>query len=291
MKAKIIDGSFVAKKIIHKIHKNLNDYFLKGMRPASLAMILVGHDPASKIYVKNKKKICKKIGIISYFYHLSENISEIDLIKLIKKLNKNNLIDGILVQLPLPKKLNSFYILEKISPKKDVDGFHPYNIGRLCQRHPKIRSCTPKGVITLLKYYQINLLGLHAVVVGASNIVGRPMSLELLLLGCTVTVIHRFTVDLKKYIQSAELLIVAIGKAEFIPGSWIKPGAIIIDIGINRLNNGQIVGDVKYGDAVKVASYITPVPGGIGPMTIAMLLENTMQVYLEHLNISNKKNN
>uniref|UniRef100_A0A1B0C126 C-1-tetrahydrofolate synthase, cytoplasmic n=1 Tax=Glossina palpalis gambiensis TaxID=67801 RepID=A0A1B0C126_9MUSC len=209
--------------------------------------------------------------------HISENISEIDLIKLIKKLNKNNLIDGILVQLPLPKKLNSFYILEKISPKKDVDGFHPYNIGRLCQRHPKIRSCTPKGVITLLKYYQINLLGLHAVVVGASNIVGRPMSLELLLLGCTVTVIHRFTVDLKKYIQSAELLIVAIGKAEFIPGSWIKPGAIIIDIGINRLNNGQIVGDVKYGDAVKVASYITPVPGGIGPMTIAMLLENTMQ--------------
>ncbi|AFA41358.1 bifunctional 5,10-methylene-tetrahydrofolate dehydrogenase/5,10-methylene-tetrahydrofolate cyclohydrolase [Wigglesworthia glossinidia endosymbiont of Glossina morsitans morsitans (Yale colony)] len=288
MIAKIINGSLVANKIIHKIHKNLKYFFLQGMRPASLAMILVGNNPASRIYVSNKKKICQKIGLTSYFYHFAENISELKLITLIKKLNRNNLIDGILVQLPLPSKLNSFHILKTISPYKDVDGFHPCNIGKLCQRYPDIRPCTPKGIIKLLQYYQINFIGLHAVIVGASNIVGRPMSLELLLLGCTVTITHRFTIDLEKHIKNAELLIVAVGKAEFIPGNWIKPGAIVIDVGINRLSNGKIVGDVNYRDAMQVASYITPVPGGIGPMTVAMLIENTVQIYLKHLNYFKK---
>lgn len=288
MIAKIINGNLVADKIIHKIHKNLKYFFLQGMRPASLAMILVGNNPASKIYMSNKKKICQKIGLNSYFYHFADSISELELIKLIEKLNQNDLIDGILVQLPLPKKLNSFHILEKISPSKDVDGFHSCNIGKLCQRYPCIRPCTPKGIITLLKYYQINFIGLHAVIVGASNIVGRPMSLELLLLGCTVTITHRFTINLEKHIKRAELLIVAVGKAEFIPGNWIKPGAIVIDVGINRLSSGKIVGDVNYRDAVKIASYITPVPGGIGPMTIAMLMENTVQIYLKHLNFKKK---
>ncbi|BAC24388.1 folD [Wigglesworthia glossinidia endosymbiont of Glossina brevipalpis] len=282
MIAKVINGKNIAKKIISKINLKIKKYSKLGMRPASLAMINVGNNPASKIYISNKEKICKKIGLISYLYNFSKNISEIDLINLIIKLNKNNLIDGILVQLPLPKEINKLNVLEKIIPKKDVDGFHPYNIGRLCQRKPTIVPCTPKGIIRLLKYYKINLLGLNAVVVGASNIVGRPMSLELLLEGCTVTITHRFTINLKKYIENAELLIVAIGKAEFIPGSWIKPGAIVIDVGINRLKSGKIVGDVNYEDAIEKASYITPVPGGIGPMTIAMLIENTMQIYINN---------
>ncbi|QJC29742.1 bifunctional methylenetetrahydrofolate dehydrogenase/methenyltetrahydrofolate cyclohydrolase FolD [Enterobacteriaceae endosymbiont of Plateumaris pusilla] len=278
MQAKIINGKIVAKKIYTKIIKKMKNFLLKGYRSPGLGFILIGDDIASKIYVKNKRKICKNLGFISYDYNFPKNIDNYTIIKIINLLNNDNNIDGILIQLPLPKTLNSTKILEKISPNKDVDGFHPYNIGRLCQRKPLLRPCTSLGIIKLLKYYNIKTFGLHAVIVGASNIVGRPMSMELLLSGCTITITHRFTVNLKYYIKSADLLIVAIGKPNFIPGEWIKLGAIVIDVGINRLNN-KIIGDINFNSAIQRASYITPVPGGVGPMTVATLMQNTLQAY------------
>ncbi|QJC35514.1 bifunctional methylenetetrahydrofolate dehydrogenase/methenyltetrahydrofolate cyclohydrolase FolD [Enterobacteriaceae endosymbiont of Donacia sparganii] len=279
MNAKIINGHIIAKKIYIKIYQKMQNILLNRKRKPGLGVILVGNNPISKIYIKNKLKICNKLGFSYYNYNLPQNISEKKIINIINFLNKNKYIDGILIQLPLPKKINIIKILEKIHPKKDVDGFHPYNIGRLCQRAPLLRPCTSLGILRLLKYYKVNTHGLNAVIVGASNIVGRPMAMELLLTGCTITITHRFTKNLQHYIKYADLLIVAVGKPNFIPGNWIKIGAIVIDVGINRINKNQIVGDIDFHTAKKRASYITPVPGGIGPITVATLMQNILFSY------------
>lgn len=258
-----------------------------GKRAPGLAVILVGNDPASQIYVNSKRRTCETVGFVSRSYDLAEKTTESELLQLIDQLNNDKAIDGILIQLPLPKNIDYIKILEHIHPDKDVDGFHPYNIGRLSQRAPRLRPCTPRGIITLLERYQINLLGLNAVIVGASNIVGRPMSLELLLAGCTTTVTHRFTTNLRQHIEQADLLVVAVGKPNFIPGEWIKPGAIIMDVGINRLENGTVTGDLCYQEAQQRASWITLVPGGVGPMTVATLMQNTLQSCEEYHDIQN----
>jgi methylenetetrahydrofolate dehydrogenase (NADP+)/methenyltetrahydrofolate cyclohydrolase len=245
-------------------------------RAPSLAVVLIGGDPASTIYVRNKRLACEKVGIKSLAYDLPSSTSEAELLTLIKQLNEDKTVDGILVQSPLPAHIKDEHIIEQISPDKDVDGFHPHNIGRLAVRQPTLRSCTPFGVIKLLQAANISLMGLDAVVVGVSNHVGRPMALELLLAGCTVTSCHRHTKDLAKAIMQADLVIAAAGKPGLIKGEWIKAGAIVIDIGINRLADGSIAGDVDFKAAKERASYITPVPGGVGPMTVATLMENTL---------------
>ncbi|UAJ65760.1 bifunctional methylenetetrahydrofolate dehydrogenase/methenyltetrahydrofolate cyclohydrolase FolD [Candidatus Schneideria nysicola] len=277
MIAKIIDGNLIAEKIQNKIAKQVDKRIRLNKRRPGLAVILVGDAPSSKIYVSKKRKVCDMVGFFSLYFKFPETIQKMELLNVIDKLNNDIRIDGILVQLPLPKNINTISILESIAPHKDVDGFHPYNIGRLCKRAPLLRPCTPKGILTLLKEYKINTFGLDAVIVGASNIVGIPMNIELLLQGCTVTLTHRFTRNLQYHINNADLLIVAVGQAYFIPGHWIKPGAIVIDVGINRLENGKIVGDVDFFTALKRASYITPVPGGVGPITVATLMQNTLQ--------------
>lgn len=283
MNAKVIDGRYISEIIKKEIAKKVCKSINIGRRAPGLAMLLIGNNPASKIYVDNKEKACKQVGFVSFIYILPVTTTENEILKLIHILNNDSRVDGILLQLPLPKKLNNIKLLEQIVPSKDVDGFHPYNIGRLCQRSPVLRPCTSKGIITLLNKYNINIFVLHAVVIGVSNIVGRPMIMELLLAGCTVSITHRFTKNLKMYVENADLLIVAIGRANFIPGDWIKYGAIVIDVGINRLDNGDIVGDVHFPSAFKRASYITPVPGGVGPMTVATLIQNTLQAYYNHL--------
>ncbi|WP_422667379.1 bifunctional methylenetetrahydrofolate dehydrogenase/methenyltetrahydrofolate cyclohydrolase FolD [Buchnera aphidicola] len=277
MSAIIINGSKIAKKIQLDILNQVNNRKKNNKRVPGLAIILIGSNVPSQIYVQNKKIACKNVGFFSESWIFKENISENKILELIQKLNNNSKIDGILVQLPLPQHINQIKIISSILPQKDVDGFHPYNIGSLCQRQPKLRACTPKGIITILEHYNIKTHGLHAVIIGASNIVGRPMSLELLLAGCTITITHRFTKNLKKYVKSADLLVIAIGKPNFLKGNWIKKGAIIIDVGINRLPNGNIVGDVDFNSACLRASYITPVPGGVGPMTVTTLLQNTLE--------------
>lgn len=276
MAAQLIDGKFVSQTICTEIAARVTARIASGLRPPGLAVILVGDDPASSVYVDSKRRRCKEVGFISKSYDLPSSATEDELLALIDSLNADNDIDGILVQLPLPPQINSINVLERIQPEKDVDGFHPYNVGRLCQRIPKLRPCTSKGIITLLEHYKIALRGKHAVIVGASNIVGRPMSMELLLAGCTITVCHRFTQDLRHHIEQADLLVVAVGKPNFIPGDWIKKDAVVLDVGINRLENGKLVGDVEYAVAKENASYITPVPGGVGPMTVATLIENTL---------------
>lgn len=277
MTAKLIDGKAIAQTVRDKVRTGVNARVQAGRRAPGLAVVLVGQDPASQVYVGNKKKACDEVGFVSRSYDLPDTTSEQELITLIDELNNDKEIDGILVQLPLPHGLNAETILERIHPHKDVDGFHPYNIGRLAQRMPALRPCTPKGIMTLLDYTQLNLKGMHAVVVGASNIVGRPMSLELLLAGCTTTVCHKFTKDLEQQVKRADILVVAVGKPEFIPGNWIKENAIVIDVGINRLDNGKLVGDVQFDVAKENARWITPVPGGVGPMTVASLVENTLE--------------
>ena len=277
MTAKLIDGKAIAKTVRDKVRTGVSARVQAGKRPPGLAVVLVGQDPASQVYVGNKKRACEEVGFVSKSYDLPETTSEPELLALIDELNLNPEVDGILVQLPLPHGLNAETILERINPHKDVDGFHPYNIGRLAQRIPALRPCTPKGIITLLENTHVNLKGLNAVVVGASNIVGRPMSLELLLAGCTTTVCHKFTKDLEQQVRRADILVVAVGKPEFIPGAWVKTGAIVIDVGINRLENGTLVGDVQFDVAKDNAAWITPVPGGVGPMTVASLVENTLE--------------
>jgi methylenetetrahydrofolate dehydrogenase (NADP+)/methenyltetrahydrofolate cyclohydrolase len=247
-----------------------------GLRAPGLAVVLVGQDPASQIYVGSKRKACDEVGFISKSFDLPAATSETELLALIDELNNDKEIDGILVQLPLPAGIDTTKVIEQIDPEKDVDGFHPYNVGRLCQRIPKLRSCTPKGVMTLLERYNIAVRGKHAVIVGASNIVGRPMTLELLLAGATTTTCHRFTKNLEQHVRQADILIIAVGKPNFIPGEWIKEGATIMDVGINRLDSGKLVGDVEYDIAREKARHITPVPGGVGPMTVATLIENTL---------------
>ena len=278
MTAQIISGTQLASQIKSNVAQQISQYVAQGKRAPGLAVILVGADPASQVYVGSKRKSCAEIGIVSKSYDLPETTTEQALLELIEALNQDAEVDGILVQLPLPKHIDSTKVIEQISPEKDVDGFHPYNVGRLCQRIPTLRACTPYGVMKLLETTGISFYGKHAVIVGASNIVGRPMALELLLAGCTVTVTHRFTEDLASHIRQADILVVAVGKPKFIKGEWIKEGAVVVDVGINRLE-GKLVGDVEFDVAAQRASYITPVPGGVGPMTVAMLMQNTLSAY------------
>lgn len=282
MSARIIDGKSIAQTIRSEVAEKVKQRINAGKRAPGLAVILVGDNPASQIYVGSKRRACEEVGFISRSYDLPDTTSEADLLNLIDQLNKDSTIDGILVQLPLPAVIDNVKVLERIHPDKDVDGFHPYNIGRLCQRAPKLRPCTPRGIVTLLERCNIPMNGLNAVIIGASNIVGRPMSLELLLAGCTTTVTHRFTKDLRFHVEHADLVVVAVGKPNFIPGEWIKPGAIVIDVGINRLESGKVVGDVDFEAASQRASWISPVPGGVGPMTVATLIQNTLQACEEY---------
>lgn len=282
MSARIIDGKTIARTIRSEVAEKVKQRIKIGKRAPGLAVILVGDNPASQIYVASKRKACDEVGFISRSYDLPDTTSEAELLNLIDTLNEDNTIDGILVQLPLPAGIDNVKVLERIHPDKDVDGFHPYNIGRLCQRAPKLRPCTPRGIVTLLERCNIPMNGLNAVIIGASNIVGRPMSLELLLAGCTTTVTHRFTKDLRFHVEHADLVVVAVGKPNFIPGEWIKPGAIVIDVGINRLENGKVVGDVDFAQASQRAGWISPVPGGVGPMTVATLIQNTLQACEEY---------
>lgn len=277
MSAKIIDGKVIAQEVKNEVTVAVKERVAKGKRAPGLAVVLVGTNPASQIYVGSKNRACKEVGFVSFPHHLPEITTETELLSLIDKLNQDDQVDGILVQLPLPAGIDNVKVLERIHPNKDVDGFHPYNVGRLCQSAPTLRPCTPRGIITLLEKSGIKIQGLNAVVVGASNIVGRPMSLELLLAGCTTTVTHRFTINLRQHVENADLLVVAVGKPNFIPGEWIKPGAVVIDVGINRLENDKTVGDVEFDRAEQRAGWITPVPGGVGPMTVATLMQNTLQ--------------
>lgn len=277
MTANIIDGKAIAKQVRNAVASKVKQRVENGLRAPGLAVVLVGLDPASQVYVGSKRKACEEVGFVSKSYDLPADSTEAQILDLVDSLNNDPEVDGILVQLPLPEGLNAEKVLERITPHKDVDGFHPYNIGRLAQRMPALRPCTPKGIITLLDSTGVKYRGMHAVVVGASNIVGRPMSLELLLAGCTTTVCHKFTKDLEEHVRRADLVVVAVGKPAFIPGDWIKEGAIVIDVGINRLDSGKLVGDVEYDVAQNNASFITPVPGGVGPMTVASLIENTLE--------------
>ncbi|MEJ2763310.1 bifunctional methylenetetrahydrofolate dehydrogenase/methenyltetrahydrofolate cyclohydrolase FolD [Photobacterium sp. MCCC 1A19761] len=276
MAAQIIDGKLISQTVRQEVAARVKARTEAGLRAPGLAVVLVGDDPASQIYVGSKRKACDEVGFTSKSFDLPSTTSETELLALIDELNADQSIDGILVQLPLPAGIDATKVLERIDPEKDVDGFHPYNVGRLCQRIPKLRSCTPKGVMTLLDRYNIPVRGKHAVIVGASNIVGRPMTLELLLAGATTTTCHRFTQNLEQHVRQADILVVAVGKPNFIPGDWIKAGATVLDVGINRLDNGKLVGDVEYDIAREKARHITPVPGGVGPMTVATLIENTM---------------
>lgn len=276
MTAQLIDGKEIAASIRCEIAARVSERREQGLRAPGLAVILVGNDPASEVYVAHKRKDCEQVGFTSVAHDLPASTSQAALLELIDRLNEDEEIDGILVQLPLPAHLDASQLLERIRPDKDVDGFHPYNVGRLAQRMPLLRPCTPKGIMRLLESTGVDLHGLHAVVVGASNIVGRPMALELLLAGCTTTVTHRFTRDLKKHVEDADLVVVAVGKPGLVKGEWIKPGAIVIDVGINRQADGTLIGDVAFETAAERAAWITPVPGGVGPMTRACLLENTL---------------
>lgn len=277
---KIIDGKSIAHYMRQTIKTKVQDFKANGQREPGLGVILVGDDPASAIYVKNKRLACDEVGFYSEAKLFPNTVTQETLLEAVHEFNQNEKIDGILVQLPLPDHIDQTQILETILPNKDVDGFHAHNLGRLMQRKPQLRPCTPKGIVMLLSHLNITVKRKHAVVVGASNIVGRPMAMEFLNLGATVSVCHRFTQDLPNHIQQADILVVAAGKPHLIQGEWIKPGAIVLDVGINRLDSGKLVGDVCFTEALDRASYITPVPGGIGPMTIVSLLDNTLQAYV-----------
>lgn len=282
MTAQLIDGKAIAalvrKQVAHQVEMRQAD----GKRAPGLAVVVVGEDPASQVYVANKHRACEQVGIISFQYALPSDTTQSALEQLIDELNADPRVDGILLQLPLPAHLDPRPILERILPHKDVDGFHPYNLGRLAQRLPVLRPCTPKGIMTLLQASNLPVRGLNATVVGASNIVGRPMALELMLAGCTTTVCHRFTRDLEAHVRRAELLVVAVGNPGLVKGEWVREGAIVIDVGINREEDGRLVGDVEFAPAAARAAWITPVPGGVGPMTVASLLENTLQAAERH---------
>ncbi|MCG8517295.1 MAG: bifunctional methylenetetrahydrofolate dehydrogenase/methenyltetrahydrofolate cyclohydrolase FolD [Pseudomonadales bacterium] len=276
MTAKLINGKEIAAQVRQQVAAGVEARRQQGLRAPGLAVVLVGNDPASQVYVGNKRKACEEAGIVSLSYDLPEDTSQDALEALIEELNENTAVDGILVQLPLPSHLDADPILVKIRPDKDVDGFHPFNIGRLVQRRPELRPCTPAGIITLLDSVGTPYKGQHAVIVGASNIVGRPMAMELLLKGATTTVTHRFTDDLARFVSEADIVIAAVGKPGLVKGEWIKPGATVIDVGINRMEDGKLRGDIEFEAAAERAAYITPVPGGVGPMTIATLLQNTL---------------
>jgi len=276
MTAKIIDGKQIANEILLEIKETISKATMKGKQPPGLAVIQVGENSASKIYIKNKRIACSKVGFKSFNYDLPEQTSEKELIELVVSLNSNPEVNGILVQLPLPPQINETIIIETIEPIKDVDGFHPYTIGRLMQRIPILRPCTAIGVMTMLDSIGADPIGKHVVIVGASNLVGRPLALEFLLRGATTTVCHRFTENLEHFVRQADILAVAVGKPNVVLSEWIKKDAIVLDIGINRNKKGNITGDVDFEIAKEKASWISPVPGGVGPMTVAMLIKNTL---------------
>lgn len=277
MSANILDGKAIAADLRSDIKAQVSGMIEAGERPPGLVVILVGEDPASQVYVRNKQRSCEEVGFLSELRRLPAETTEAELIALIDELNGREEVDGILVQLPLPDQINEERVTERILPTKDVDGFHPYNVGRLALRMPTLRPCTPKGVMTMLARTGQKLEGLDAVIIGQSNIVGRPMALELLAARCTITVCHSRTRDLPEKIAQADIVVAAVGRPNFIKGEWIKPGALVIDVGINRLEDGTLCGDVDYAGACEKAAWITPVPGGVGPMTVATLLENTLQ--------------
>jgi len=281
MNAHILDGKALAQSLRQRIQAQVAVWRAEGRRAPGLAVILVGNDPASEVYVRNKRAACEAAGLASHHHHLPATTPQADLLALIETLNADPTVDGILVQLPLPPHMDSEAVIERIDPAKDVDGFHPYNMGRLALRLPLLRPCTPRGIMALLATTGVDLRGCRAAVVGASNIVGRPVALELLLAGATVTVCHRFTRDLQARVGDAEILVAAVGKPHLIPGAWVRPGAIVIDVGINRLPDGRLVGDVEPDAARERAAWMTPVPGGVGPMTVAMLLQNTLDAYAD----------
>ncbi|MBP9661610.1 MAG: bifunctional methylenetetrahydrofolate dehydrogenase/methenyltetrahydrofolate cyclohydrolase FolD [Aeromonas sp.] len=282
MSARILDGKAIAADIRAGIKQQVNALVAAGGRQPGLAVVLVGDNPASRVYVRNKSAACAEVGFHSEMHLLDADVPQADLLALIDTLNAREAIDGILVQLPLPGHIDEEQVIERILPTKDVDGFHPYNVGRLALRMPLLRPCTPKGVMTLLERTGRRLEGLDAIIIGQSNIVGRPMALELLAARCTITVCHSRTRDLPGKISAADLVVAAVGRPHFVQGDWVKEGAIIIDVGINRTEAGTLVGDVDFAAVAEQASWITPVPGGVGPMTIASLLENTLQAASLH---------
>ncbi len=275
MVAQLIDGKALAIKLRREIANTIDKRVAQGLSRPGLAVILVGEDPASLIYVRNKRLACDEVGIQSSYYHLPATVTTMELMNVIQRVNEEKTVHGILLQLPLPSHIDDD-VLELIDPKKDVDGFHPYNLGRLAQRRPLLRPCTPYGIMKMLDSMGQQYKGKHAVIVGASNIVGRPMALELLMAGSTVTVCHRFTADLGSFVSQGDIVVAAAGRPGLVKGEWIKPGATVIDVAMNRLENGSIIGDVEFIKAKENAAWITPVPGGVGPMTVVMLLQNTL---------------
>jgi methylenetetrahydrofolate dehydrogenase (NADP+)/methenyltetrahydrofolate cyclohydrolase len=279
-RAALIDGKAIAREVRALVRAAVDRRVAAGGRPPGLAVVMVGDNAASQVYVRHKRSACAECGMYSIAVDLPRSTSEVELLARIDELNADDRIDGILVQLPLPEHIRQTSVVERIDPRKDVDGFHPYNIGRLAERNPLIRPCTPYGVIRLLDHIGVSVKGKHCVVVGASNIVGRPMSLELLLMGATTTVTHRFTQDLAHHVREAEILVAAAGKPGLIKGEWIRPGAVVVDVGINRMPDGSLCGDVEFEAAAERAGWITPVPGGVGRMTVAMLMQNTLEAAL-----------
>lgn len=276
MAAQLIDGKTISEALLTRVKAGVDARLAAGRRAPALAVVLVGNNPASEIYVRNKKRSCEKVGIRSVAFDLPASTTQAELLAIVDQVNADSEIDGILVQLPLPAHIDADAVIERIDPKKDVDGFHPYNIGRLALKMPLLRPCTPRGVMTMLEMSGIDPKGKHAVIIGASNIVGRPMALELLLARATVTVCHSATADLAAEVRRADIVVAAVGKPGFVPGDWIKEGAVVVDVGINRLPDGKVVGDVDFAAASERASWITPVPGGVGLMTVATLLQNTL---------------
>jgi methylenetetrahydrofolate dehydrogenase (NADP+)/methenyltetrahydrofolate cyclohydrolase len=277
MSARILDGRRIAQELLERVRLGVDARVEGGLAPPGLAVVLVGDDAASSVYVRNKRKACQQVGFRSFDHDLPASVSQAELMALIDRRNANPEVHGILVQSPLPAHIDEDALVDRIDPRKDVDGFHAVNVGRLVLRRFGLRPCTPKGVMTLLAHTDQPVRGQHAVVIGVSNHVGRPLVLELMIAGCTTTACHRFTHDLPGYVRQADIVIVAVGRPGLVHGDWIKPGAVVIDIGINRLADGHLVGDVDFADAAERASWITPVPGGVGPMTVATLMENTLE--------------
>ncbi|MCW8806484.1 MAG: bifunctional methylenetetrahydrofolate dehydrogenase/methenyltetrahydrofolate cyclohydrolase FolD [Rhodanobacter sp.] len=276
MSARILDGKRIAQELLERVGTRVAERKRQGLVEPGLAVVLVGSDAASMVYVRNKRKACLQVGFRSFAYDLPVGTSQAELFALIDRLNADPTVHGILVQSPLPDGIDEDALVDRIDPNKDVDGFQAINVGRLALRRLGLRPCTPKGVMTLLGHTDRPVRGQHAVVVGVSNHVGRPLVLELMIAGCTTTCCHRFTRDLESFVRQADILVVAVGKPGLVKGEWIKPGAVVIDVGINRLDDGRLVGDVQFDPAADRASWITPVPGGVGPMTVATLIENTL---------------
>ena len=277
MAAHIIDGKAVAQSVTDEVRTKVAAHVAGGGVAPGLAVVLVGDSAASQVYVRNKRRTTESVGMRSFAHDLPASTGEAELLALLDDLNADPAVNGILVQLPLPTHIDPERVIERIDPKKDVDGFHPYNIGRLVLKMPMLRPCTPYGCMRLLQETGQDLVGMHAVVIGQSNIVGRPMALELLMARCTVTICHSATRDLAEIVRQGDIVVAGVGKAKFVPGDWIKPGAIVIDVGINRTEDGKLCGDVDFAGAREIAGWITPVPGGVGPMTIATLLANTLR--------------